>query len=179
MKYKLRSGRKLFSPPGWTEHSRAAVTQMTTFNRLLCFWGKVFPPSLLSVRLQPHYGDELSSPWTCASDVTNNVSSRKWWRSPVVRFHGTGAKNGGSIAPVWMPGVSTAFVAKIGNILGIRSWILGALSPDRVKQAVCGARDRTWKQETHFYWSQPQGIAETLTNVYLQNYIYSMWGKNP
>lgn len=56
-------------------------------------WEESFlhPARCLSpLTLQLQWGAD--SPRSCASDVTSNVTSRKRWRSPALRFQGSGVK---------------------------------------------------------------------------------------
>lgn len=78
-------------PPVHNPELTVASTVENNIQRCVCFTVKFFQPAL---RLSAHTVGERGwvSPWSCASDVSNDVSSRKWWRSPAVRLQGSGVK---------------------------------------------------------------------------------------
>ena len=69
----------------WTSRSGRRASEKSFFSSLL---------SACLHTLQRGGGGSWHSPRSCASDVSSNVSSRKWWRclSPAVRFQGSGGK---------------------------------------------------------------------------------------
>lgn len=75
-KYLLCYSRKISSSPRCIIQSCVYREECTELAAV--FLRKVFFFTLLFACLHTHYSEEPSFPWSCASDVSNNVSSRKW-----------------------------------------------------------------------------------------------------
>lgn len=95
----VQAERSSFLPGAW---SRAVFTERNKLQWLMCSRGKFFLLPPCSLLVSTHTTEQSwVSPWSCASDVSNNVSSRKCWRSPLLRL------SEGSTATLWTPGAST------------------------------------------------------------------------
>lgn len=97
----------------------APQQQMNEPQRSACLREKFFS-SLLSACLHTHYseGGSRLSPRSCASDVSSNVSSRKWWRSLSGRaFPRQRRQSGGRTAPTRTPGARATSAAKVMLLL--------------------------------------------------------------